>query len=332
MSDWRRLRLALALLASVFVVGTVGYVILGFSWLDALYQTVTTVATVGFREVEPLDAAGKWFTIALILVGVGTALYTFSVVLETLLEGHLSQHFGRRRMERQIEEMHQHVIVCGWGRVGRAIGDELTAAKADFVVVELDSARTPDPPVSSVVGDATDDRVLERAGLSRARALIAALDNDAGNLFVTVSARSLRPDLFVVARARNEASQDKLRRAGADRVVNPQSIGGARIAAFVLQPHVTEFLDVVMRDRGLQVRLEEVLVPADSALAGKSIRDAHLRDRTGALVLALREQDGNFTTNPSPDTAICQGHVLIAIGTRDELDALERIVRPEASD
>ena len=178
----------------------------------------------------------------------------------------------------------------------------------------------------AIVGDATVDRVLERAGLLRARALVAALDTDAGNLFVTLSARSLRPDLFIVARARIDESEEKLRRAGADRVVNPQQIGGARIAAFLLQPHVTEFLDVVMHDRGLEFRLEEVLVPPESPIAGQSIRDAHLRDRTGALVLALRDEDGRFNTNPSPDTTIHAGQVLIAIGTQSELDALERMV------
>jgi voltage-gated potassium channel len=325
-TDWRRLRLALAMLAGVFVVGSIGYVLLGFSVLDAVYQTVTTVATVGFREVQPLDDAGKVFTIILILLGVGTALYTFSVVLETLFEGHLRALFGRRRMERQIETMHDHVIVCGWGRVGRAIADELSAASADLVVIDLDPARVAEAALPAMVGDATVDRVLEEAGLGRSRALVAALDSDAGNLFVTLSARSLRPDLFIVARARIEESEEKLRRAGADRVVNPQSIGGARIAAFVLQPHVTEFLDVVMHDRGLQFRLEEVLVPEGSPTAGKSIRDAHLRDRTGALVLALREEDGSFNTNPSPDTKIHAGHVLIAIGTPAELAALQQTI------
>ena len=222
--------------------------------------------------------------------------------------------------------MSGHVIVCGWGRVGRAIAEELTAAGTDLVVIDLDPTRVAEAALPAIVGDATEDRVLEAAGLLRSRALVAALDTDAGNLFVTLSARSLRPDLFIVARARLEETEEKLRRAGADRVVNPQSIGGARIAAFVLQPHVTEFLDVVMHDRGLQFRLEEVLVPLGSSTAGKSIRDAHLRDRTGALVLALREEDGSFNTNPSPDTTIRAGHVLIAIGTPTELEALERTI------
>ncbi len=326
MRDGRRLPLALALLAGVFVIGTIGYVLLGFSLLEALYQTVTTVATVGFREVRPLDDAGKVFTIVLILVGVGTALYTFSVVLETLIEGQLRDVFGRRRMRRQIEAMREHVIVCGWGRVGRAIALEIEAVGGDLVVVDRNAARVDEATCSSVLGDATDDRVLERAGLQHARALVAALDTDAENLFVTVSARALRPDLFIVARARVEESEEKLRRGGADRVVNPQSIGGARMAAFVLQPHVTEFLDVVMHDRGLEFRLEEMLVPRGAVVAGRTIRDAHLRDRTGALLLALRDQDGVFSTNPSPDAEIREGQVLIAIGTPHELAGLAQVI------
>jgi voltage-gated potassium channel len=276
---------------------------------------------VGFREVEPLDGTGQVFTMALILVGVGTALYTFTLVLEILIEGQLAAHFGRRRMERQLGSLRDHVIVCGWGRVGRAITAELRSAGAALVVIDREEHQLDGADVA-VLGDATDDRVLEQAGLARARALVAALDSDADNLFVTVSARALRPDLFIVARVRVEDSAEKLRRAGSDRVVNPQSIGGARIAAFVLQPHVTEFLDVVMHDRNLEFRLEEVLVPPGSPVAGRTLRESHLRDRTGALVLALRAPDGSFTTNPPPDTVLAVDHVLIAIGTPAELAAL----------
>jgi voltage-gated potassium channel len=313
------------MLFAVLVVGTVGYVLLGFSTLDAIYQSVTTVATVGFREVEPLDGTGQVFTIGLILVGVGTALYTFTAVLEILIEGQLAEQLGRRRMQRQLGVLRDHVIVCGWGRVGRAITAELHAAGTRLVVIDRVDEQL-DGAEAAVLGDATDDHVLEQAGLSRARALIAALDSDADNLFVTVSARALRPDLFIVARVRVEESAEKLRRAGADRVVNPQSIGGARIAAFVLQPHVTEFLDVVMHDRNLEFRLEEVTMPSDSPLAGQTLRESQLRDRTGALVLALRAPDGTFATNPPPDATLDAGHVLIAIGTPDELSALVSLV------
>jgi voltage-gated potassium channel len=325
-AESRRLMFALAALASVMVAGTVGYLVLGFGLLDALYQTVTTVTTVGFREVQPLTAAGKVFTIALIVVGVGTALYTLGVIIETLLEGQLPEVFGRRRMERKITGMTEHVVVCGWGRVGRAIARDLVAMGARPVVVDNDPIRVENVQYPAVLGDATDDDVLDRAGVRRARALVAALDTDAGNLFVTLSARALRPELFIVARVRLEENEGKLRRAGANRVVNPQSIGGARMAAFVLQPYVTEFVDVVMHDRGIEFRLEEIPVPEGSPIEGCSIREAHIRDRTGALVLALRDQNGTFTTNPPPETLINADQIIIAIGTPGDLEKLQRLV------
>jgi voltage-gated potassium channel len=325
-AEWRRLIFALAALVSVMVGGTVGYLVLGFGLLDALYQTVTTVTTVGFREVEPLTATGKVFTIALIVVGVGIALYTLGVIIETLLEGQLPEVFGRRRMERKITGMSEHVVVCGWGRVGRAIARDLAAMGASPVVVDNDPIRVENVPYPAVLGDATDDDVLDRAGVRRARALVAALDTDAGNLFVTLSARALRPELFIVARVRLEENEDKLRRAGANRVVNPQSIGGARMAAFVLQPYVTEFVDVVMHDRGIEFRLEEIPVPEGSPIEGFSIREAHVRDRTGALVLALRDRKGTFTTNPPPEAVVNADQIIIAIGTPGDLEKLQRLV------
>ena len=325
MTHGRRLTGAVAVLVVVLAVGTVGYLLLGLSLLDALYQTVTTVSTVGFREVEPFSAAGKAYTLVLILVGVGAVLYAFSVLVETILEGRLNELLGRRRMEQTIASMHGHVIICGWGRVGRAIGVELAEAGQALVVIDPDPEAI-EGAVHAVVGDATDDDVLRRAGIERAAALVAAADSDAANSFITLSARALNPALFIVARTRSSDSDDKLSRAGADRVVNPQSIGGARMAAFVLRPHVAAFLDVVMHERTLEFRLEEVPVRASSALVGQSLRDASIRDRSGALVLALRDDRGNFLTNPDPDTALEVGQVIIAIGTQDELDALVALV------
>jgi voltage-gated potassium channel len=322
MSHWRRLTGAMIALLLVLVAGTIGYLVLGFDLLDATYQTVTTVSTVGFREVEPLSPGGQVFTMVLILVGVGAALYAFSVLIETFIEGRLNELLGRRRMEQSIASLHDHVIVCGWGRVGRSIAGEVAAAGRGLVIVELDDAILDGVSHRVVVGDATEDAVLRAAGIDRAAALVAAVEGDAANSFITLSARALRPDLFIVARARSQNSGEKLRRAGADRVVNPQSIGGARMAAFVLRPHVAEFLDVVMRERALEFRLEEVPVTAGSPIAGQSLRDTKIRDHTGALVLALRDEDGTFHTNPPPDTEIRSGQVIIAIGTQDELDTL----------
>jgi voltage-gated potassium channel len=321
---WHRLRFGVAALVGVIVAGTGGYMAFGFPWLDALYQTVTTVATVGFREVHPLSSGGQAFTIILILVGVGTALYTFTQGLEVVVEGHIQEVLGRRRMEREIARMSDHVIVCGFGRVGRNLAQYVTGAGEDIVVIEHDAARaTAAEGLGHVVrGDATIDDVLKEAGIERARVLVSALNTDAANLFVTLTARSLRSDLFIVARARVESSEAKLTQAGADRVVNPQGIGGARMAAFVLQPHVAEFLDVVMHDGSLEFRLEEVPLSTGSPLAGRSLRDAHIRDSTGAMILALRDAGGAFTTNPPPETELCAGQILIAIGTAAQLKAL----------
>lgn len=325
MSISGRLRASLIAFALVIAGGTLGYVLLGFTVLDAIYQTVTTITTVGFREVEPLNDAGKVFTMALILLGTGTALYTFSLLLETFIEGRLRELLGRRRMERQITAMRDHVIICGWGRVGRALAKSLAATKTDFVVVDTDGERLAGVAALTVEGDATDDAVLEAAGIDRARALVAATDTDAANLFITVSARAMRPDLFILARVRTEANEGKMARAGANKVVNPQSIGGARMAAFVSQPHVADFLDVVMHDGPLEFRLEEIPISATSPLAGTTLRDAEIRSRTGALVLALRDVTGRFNTNPPADTQLAGGQVLIAIGTPDELKVLASV-------
>ncbi len=330
MEAWRRLRFGVAAFIGVLVGGTVGYLALGFPLLDAAYQTVTTVATVGYREVRPLSDVGRIFTMGLILVGVATALYTFTLVLEAVVEGHVQEALGRKRMEREIGRMSGHVIVCGYGRVGRNLAQYVSGAGEDVVVVENDPERAlaADAAGHVVRGDATSDEVLKEAGIERARVLVTALNTDADNLFVTLTARSLRSDLFIVARARNESSEAKLAQAGADRIVNPQGIGGARMAAFVLQPHVAEFLDVVMHDGSLEFRLEEIPVPDRSPLAGQSLRDAQIRDSTGALILAMRDSDGEFTTNPPPETVLCTGQILIAIGTETQLKALAAAVQP----
>jgi voltage-gated potassium channel len=321
-SNVRRILLAFGMVLGVMLAGTIGYVVLGFGVLNAVYQTVTTITTVGFREIRPLDGAGKIFTIVLILAGVGTVLYAFGIVLETLVEGHLRRDFERRRMERTIAKMTGHTIVCGWGRVGRAVGGYLAGQHGDVVVVDSNPERIATVPYPALVGDVTDDDVLRRAGLMRARALVAAINTDAENVYVTLSARALRPDMVIVARARTEDSESKLLRAGATRVVNPQRIGGQRIAAAALQPNVTEFLDVVMHDGGLEFRLEEVSIRPGSRLAGRQLDEADLDDTTGALVLALRDGDGAFVANPPMHTPLEAGNVLIAIGTQAQLSAL----------
>ena len=320
-----RLRLALALVATVVAVGTLGYWLLGLPPLDALYQTVTTITTVGFREVGDFGNAEKWFTILVIVVGVGTVLYTLTLIVELVVEGRLADFVGRRRMDRVIADMRDHVLVCGWGRVGRGVAHDLHERGCTVVVVDVDPERVKDCPYPTVVADATLDDTLRRGGIERARALVAALSGDAENLFVTLSGRALNPALFIVARARQEDSISKLRQAGADRVVNPQELGAARMASFVVQPHVAEFVDVVMHERSMEFRMREVELASGSPIVGHSLREANLRERANVLVLALRLADGTFVTNPDPATPLEPAQVIIAVGTAEDLERLGQL-------
>ena len=324
-SPFGRLQRALGMVLAVMVIGTVGYMLFGMSFNDAAYQTVTTVTTVGFRELQEFDAARQWFTMALILMGASTVLFTFTIAMQFVYDGQLRHVIGSRSMHRQIDKLSGHTIVCGWGRVGRAVADDLHTAGHDVVIVDINPERTKGVPYPTVVGDATLDSTLREAGLERAGALIAALEGDAENLFVTLSARAIVPELFIVARARQDESVPKLSNAGADRVVNPQELGAARMASFVARPHVAEFVDVVMHERSLEFRMQEYDVPEGSPLAGRTLREVDLRKRAGVLVLALRRVDGTFTTNPDPDTVIEPHQVLIAVGADDDFERLDEL-------
>jgi voltage-gated potassium channel len=321
----RRLGLGLIALLLVLVGGTLGYVAFGYGVLDAVFQAVITVSTVGFGEVHHFGTGQKVFTILLILTGVGSAAYSFTVLVETLLEGYLADEFGRRRMERQIRKARGHVVLCGWGRVGRAIAHSLRSSKVEVVVVDSSAERVGTVDGPSLCGDATDEDVLRAAGIDRASALITALNGDADNLYVTLTARSMRPDLFIVSRTASESAIAKLLQAGANRVVNPQDLGGARMAALATQPHVAEFLDVVMHDGSLEFRLEQVNVPPNSPLAGQTLRSARVHARTGVLVLALRHPGQAFRTNPPPEAKIGGGDVLVVIGNANQIDALRAL-------
>lgn len=309
----------------VVIAGTIGYMAFGFSVLDAIFQTVITVTTVGFGETHYFDPGEKIFTIVLILFGVGTAAYTFSVLIETFVEGYLADTLGRRRMEHKIEAMENHVILCGWGRVGQAIARYLQTSKVRVVVVDSSLERLKTVEGLYVHGDATDEGVLESAGILKARVLVTALNADADNLYVTLTGRSMKPDLFVVARAATAQAVAKLLQAGADRVVNPQDLGGNRMAALAVQPHVAEFLDVVMHDGSLEFRLVQVDVPSDSPLSGETLRSARVHDRTGTLILAMRHPGGEFHTNPPPEAEITSGDVLIAIGNAHQIESLREL-------
>ncbi|MEL6892381.1 MAG: potassium channel protein [Actinomycetota bacterium] len=324
-----RLRVAIGAVAAISVIGTIGYRVFGLSWLDSVYMTIISITTVGYREISADDDFGadeKIFTIFLIVVGVSTVLYTFTLVVQTVVEGQLREFVGRRRMDKKISQLSGHTIVCGWGRVGTAAAADLARVGTEVVVVDGNADRVRDIPYPTVVGDATVDATLHAAGIERARALVAAIDTDAANLFVTLSGRDLNPALFIVARARSDESVPKFEHAGADRVVNPQEIGAARMAAFVAQPTVAEFIDVIMHEHDHDFHMEEFVIGADSPLAGRTLADTRVSDESGALVLALRSPGGDFTTNPQGDTVLGPDHMIVAVGTGDDFDRLRRII------
>lgn len=321
-----RIRVAVLALFAVTVFGVVGYLVLGFTLMEAVYQTVTTVATVGFREVRPLTTAGQLFTIVLIFLGVGTVLYNLGVIVEALTEGHLREYLERRRMDRRIAQLNDHVIICGYGRVGRAAAGHLVATGHDVVVVDTDETRLVDAAIPHLVGNALADATLIAAGIDRAQALIVALDTDTDTVYVTLSARALRADLVIISRARTLDAKEKMVLAGATRAVNPQLIGGRRMASFALHGDVAEFVDVVMHDEDESHHIQQIRLPEGAASAGQSLADLDLYRRSGAQVLGLRmPAKGSFLANPPPETVLRPGMTLIALGNTDQIATLVRL-------
>ena len=319
---WGRFWAGLGVFALVIAGGTFGYRQLGLTAGEALYQTVITVTTVGYQEVGTVTDSYRVFTILLIVFGTGTALYTLGVLIESLFEGRLDDQIRRRRMQKKIDRLSGHVVLCGFGPVGRSIHRELAAAGRSVAVVdrrELDDEGLP----RSVVGEATDDSVLMAAGLERASALVLALDSDVDNLYVALTARSMCPGLFIVARSNSSSAEPKLRQAGVDRVVNTHEIGGSRMAALVLEPDVVDFLSVVMHDEQLSVRLAETQVTADGPFAGLALSACEIAESTGATVLAVRRNE-SFVTNPPDNFVLAAGDVLIALGTKGQLAELSK--------
>jgi voltage-gated potassium channel len=330
MTALRRLRLSLALLAAVVAGGTLGYVGLeGYSLLDALYMTVITLTTVGYGEVHPLSPAGRGFTIGLIAVGLGVVSSVVGSGLELLFGEQFREVVGRQRMERRLQEIRDHCIVCGFGRMGQEIAREFQARRVPFVVIERDPVRAAElaeAEIPHVVGDASEDEVLHRAGVERARSLVTVAPTDADNIFITLTGRSLNPRLRIVARSAREEDEHKLRRAGADRVISPYVIGARRIAAAVYRPEVVDFLDIHTLGTERELELDNVPITAQAPYAGQKLRDSGIRERTGCTVLALRSRgDGAYENNPGPDRVLQVGDTMIVLGATAQLDALKRL-------
>ena len=330
----RRVQSAVVALVIITTIGVLGYIIFeGWSFTDAFYMTVITLTTVGYREVRVLDASGQLWTMLLLITGVGTLFYAAVSSVELVVEGTVRGYFGRRSVKAAIGRLNGDYILCGYGRVGKQVAREFAADDVPFVTVEQDQDVLEECLAEgnlALLGEASDDEVLEEAGILRAGGLIAAVDSDADNVFVVLSARKLNPKLHIVARASSEESAAKLEIAGADRTLSPYAVGGRRLASLATQPLVVDFLDVVTRgEKGIEFRLEEFSVPEHSTIAEHTIGELEIGERTGAIVLAIRTTEGNFDTTPSADDRLHAGDTLLVLGSRGQVERLEHLMRGE---
>jgi voltage-gated potassium channel len=328
-----RLAVAVSGLLGIVTFGTLGYHFTEhWSLFDSLYMTVTTITTIGYREVHPLSAAGRVFTMVLVLTGVTMFFYAGSEVFGAIVGGELRKLLGRQRMEHALEKISSHIVVCGYGRMGRLVCREFSAAGIPLVVVEREAELLEDfdiPHAIPIHGEAASDEILERAGVRRARGLVAVVASDADNLFITMSARLLNEKMFIVARADEEGAQRKLLRAGANRVISPYVIGGQRVAQAVLRPAVVDFLELATRTEHLELQIEETQVVADSALAGSTLNGSELRQKLEIIILAIKRSSGKMLFAPPPETLLEAGDTLITVGSRQQLDQLERLARAQ---
>jgi voltage-gated potassium channel len=324
MDRLRNALIGVGALVVLTVAGTLGYMHLeGFGFGEALFMTVTVLSTVGLQP-RPLDAAGQLLTVVLIVLGLGVVLYTVALITQQVIEGEFRALFGRRRMKRTIESLQGHVIVCGFGRMGRMVCRELAAKPLSFVVIERDEAagrRAEDDDYAVLLGDATEEDTLREAGIMRAAALITAVPSDAENVFITLTARALRPELIVVARAESESGAERLRQAGVTRSVSAYSIAGHRMAQAILRPSVLDFVDLATHHRSLELQIEEIPI---TRAGSRPLGESELRDNRDVMVIAVRKAEGDLRFNPAPSELLAQGDRLLVVGEAQTLKDLER--------
>lgn len=313
--------------------GTVGYVVIeGWSFTDALYMTVITLSTVGYSEVGRLSLAGRIFTMVVIILGVGFVFYLAGSVVQFMVEGRIREILGRRKLEKKIRGQKGHYIICGYGRVGSSICEALGSKPIAIVVIERDPAslaKLNERNILHVEGEATDEEILIRANVEHARGLIAALKTDSDNVYVTLSARQLNPNLFIMARAGKERSENKLIAAGADKVVCPYRMGAHRIAQTILRPTVTDFLELTLMEKTTRdIQMEEMPVHPSSKLINVALQDSGIRKELDLIIVAVKKAPGDMRFNPSSQTRLEAGDTVIAIGEKENLERLEILLNP----
>jgi voltage-gated potassium channel len=319
-----------ALLVTLLLIGSLGFVwVEGWDFFDALYMTVTTLTTVGYAEVHPLNKIGRIYNMLLILAGMGVLFYIVGSIGRVLVEGELHAVFGRRQLIKHIKRLKNHYIICGFGRIGEVIARHLKDRGLSLVVIESDPALLAHLEASGyyfINGDGTREEVLLEAGIERAKGLVSVVSTDADNVYVVLTARSLNPHLFIVARAEEFGSEQKMLRAGADKVESPYQMGGQKMAQTIMRPTVVTFMELAMKD-GVDWTMEEIAVGQDSPLQGVPLADSGIRQKLNLILVAIKRADGEMLFNPSHETPILGGDTLIALGLRKNLDALEEMVQ-----
>lgn len=326
-----QLSATLVLLAAVLATGTFGYVTIeGWSIWDAFYMTVTTVATVGYREVHPLSHAGQAFTLGLIIVGVSTALYAFSAMAAVVVEGGWPKYLEHWRYVRMINHLTDHYVICGYGRIGSIVASEFTRQKTPFVIVERNPTKVAEANGRghlAVEGDASREETLKQLGIDRARGLVAAVGTDAENVYAVLTARVLKPDLFIIARAEGEESMSKLKKAGADRVISPYRIGAVQIAQTALRPAVVDFVEIATSSDNLELSIEQIHIEKGSRLADRPLSEVTQRDKMNVVVVGIQHSHGTMEFNPAPTTVLHAGDHLVVLGSSETLKELDRAAK-----
>jgi voltage-gated potassium channel len=329
MNPLRRIIPPLIVLVIIITLATLGYTLIEhWRLLDALYMVTITLSTVGFREVHELSDAGRIMTMGLIIFGVGTGAYIVGQVVEMMVEGQIVGYRRVRNMEKRISELKGHYIICGFGRVGHQVAKEFDAEKIPYIVIDSKpetASELGEKNIPYIVGDMAADETLESAGIKKAKGLIACADSDTANVYVTLSAREMSPNLYIVARASTIVTEAKMKKAGANRVISPYFIAGNRMASMALRPVAVDFLDTVMRSENVELELEEYAINDGAKIVGKTLAELEIKQKTGATVLAIKKGTGKFNLQPGAKTVVDHGDVMVALGTEQQLALLRKM-------
>ena len=319
-----KLLISIVLIISIIVFGTLGYMVIeGWNFRDSLFMTFITITTVGYQEVHDLSANGEIFTIFLLILGVGIIFYILSLEAKVLIEGQLKGIFERRTLKKKIDDLKNHYIICGYGRMGKIIASELVAKGVDLVVIEKNPQQSDRQDRLLIEGDATIDESLKSAGIEKAKGIVSVLPTDAENLFLVLSARELNPNISIVTRAKDEDAENKLSRAGADRVVSPYHAGSVKIANLILKPAVVDFLEFATMDGNFELQLEEIIFQETSKFVHKTLEESAIGRDLRIIIVAIKKSNGNMEFNPSSKSIIEAGDTLIALGEISKLKTLE---------